>query len=326
MTREGSAKTGLARGGVGMLSGLWDSTGMLLVLVALLIGVSILVPNFFSLVNFKGLALSVATVGLLSCTMLFCLAGGDFDLSVGSVVALTGVLAATVTNQTGSVAVGILSGVLAGGLVGLTNGIVIGWLGINALITTLATMQIVRGLGYIVSDGKAIGVSETAFFALGITDFLGIPTPVWIMVACFLIFGLLLNKTTFGRNTLAIGGSIEAARLAGIAVTRTKITIFALQGLMAGFAGVILAARMTSGQPKTAEGLELQVISACVLGGVSLTGGVGTILGAIVGVLIMGTVQNAMNLLNIPPFYQYVASGTILLAAVLIDRLKSRRL
>jgi L-arabinose transport system permease protein len=145
------------------------------------------------------------------------------------------------------------------------------------------------------------------------------------MVACFVVFGILLNRTIFGRNTLAIGGNAEAARLAGIDVTRTKIIIFTLQGLMAGFAGVILASRMTSGQPATAQGLELQVISACVLGGVSLTGGVGTITGVIVGVLIMGTVQNAMNLLNVPPFYQYVASGSILLAAVLFDRLKRRR-
>ena len=150
-------------------------------------------------------------------------------------------------------------------------------------------------------------------------------TPVWIMAACFLVYGVLLNRTIFGRNTLAIGGNAEAARLAGISVTRIKIIIFALQGLMAGFAGVILAARMTSGQPNTAQGLELQVISACVLGGVSLTGGVGTMTGVIVGVFIMGTVQNSMNLLNIAPFYQYVASGSILLAAVLFDRLRQRK-
>ena len=253
------------------LAGLWESMGMLAIFILLLIGVSIFVPNFFGAVNLRGLALSVATVGIITCTMLFCLAAGDFDLSVGSVVALAGVLAAVVINHTHSVVLGIGAGVLAGGLVGLINGTVIARLGINALITTLATMQIVRGFSYIVSDGKAVGVGES---------------------------------------------------LAGIGVARTKVIIFTLQGMMAGFAGVILASRMTSGQPATAQGLELQVISACVLGGVSLTGGVGTITGVIVGVLIMGTVQNAMNLLNIAPFYQYVASGSILLAAVLFDRLK----
>jgi len=142
---------------------------------------------------------------------------------------------------------------------------------------------------------------------------------------CFVVFGVLLKKTVFGRNALAIGGNKEAAFLAGIPVRLTKIVIFSLQGLMAGLAGVILAARMTSGQPTTAQGLELKVISACVLGGVSLTGGLGSMTGVIMGVLIMGIAENAMNLLNIPPFWQYVASGAILLAAVLLDRLKQRR-
>jgi L-arabinose transport system permease protein len=229
-----------------------------------------------------------------------------------------------VTNQTGSVSLGILAGITAGGVVGLLNGFVIAQLGINALITTLASMQIVRGLAFIVSDGKAVGVQKEGFFNLGIGSMAGIPVPVWVMLACFVIFGVLLNRTVFGRNTLAIGGNAEAARLAGIRVTRSKIIIFSLQGLIAGLAGVILAARMTSGQPNTAQGLELQVISACVLGGVSLTGGVGTMLGVVVGVLIMGVVNNAMNLRNVPPFYQYVASGGILLAAVLLDRIKQR--
>jgi L-arabinose transport system permease protein len=297
---------------------------MLLVFVILFAGVSAFVPNFFSWVNFTGLALSVATVGVIACTMLFCLAAGDFDLSVGSIVAMSGVLAAVVTNATDSVLLGIGSGILAGGIVGFINGFVIAKLGINALITTLATMQIVRGLAFIFSGGIAIGVTNEGFFKLGITSMLDVPTPVWIMVVCFIVYGILLNRTTFGRNTLAIGGNKEAAYLAGIHVTRTKIIIFSLQGLMAAFAGVILASRMTSGQPNTSLGLELNVISACVLGGVSLTGGIGSMGGVIVGVLIMGTVNNAMNLLNIPPFYQYVASGSILLFAVLIDRLKQK--
>jgi L-arabinose transport system permease protein len=318
----------------GVLAALWQNTGMLLVFVALFIFCAVFVPNFLGWVNMKGLTLSVATVGIIACTMLFCLASGDFDLSVGSVVAMSGVIAAVVVNYLSgpagfgpgaAVVLGIGAGVAAGGAVGFFNGAVIAKLGINALITTLATMQIVRGLSYIVADGKAIGVSCEEFFYLGNASAAGVSAPVWIMIGCFAVFGLLLNRTVFGRNALAIGGNAEAARLAGIAVARTKIIIFTLQGLVAGFAGVILASRMTSGQPTTAQGLELQVISACVLGGVSLTGGVGTIMGVIVGVLIMGTVQNAMNLRNIPPFYQYVASGAILLAAVLIDRLKQKR-
>ena len=303
----------------------WDSAGMLLLLVALIAACSIFVPNFRSWNNIIGLSLSVTTVAIVSCTMLFCLAAGDFDLSVGSVLAMAGVLSVVVVNATGSVAIGIIAGVLAGAAVGLANGIVIAQLGVNALIATLATMQIVRGLCFIISKGSAVGVSNVGFYTLGNAVLLQVPAPVWIMIGCFVFFGLLLHKTTFGRNTLAIGGNREAARLAGIAVTRTKIIIFAMQGAMAAFAGVIEASQMTSGQPNSGQGLELRVISACVLGGVSLTGGVGTILAVIVGALIMGVVQNAMDLKNVSTFYQYVASGSILLAAVLLDRLKQRR-
>jgi L-arabinose transport system permease protein len=303
---------------------LWDKAGMLLILIALFLGCSFFVDNFFTWVNMKGLALSVSTIGMVSCTMLFCLASGDFDLSIGSVVACAGVMAAVVINASNSVATGILAGLGLGLIVGLFNGWVVAKLQINALITTLATMQIVRGLGYIISDGKAVGISQESFFGLGNSLPLGIPTPVWITVICFIIFGFLLRSTTYGRNTLAIGGNKEAAYLSGIAVTRIKITIFALQGLMAAMAGIVLASRMTSGQPMSSQGFELEVISACVLGGVSLSGGIGTMAFVIAGVMIMGIVQNAMNLLNVPPFYQYVARGLILLGAVLIDRFKQR--
>ena len=308
-----------------VVKGLWENASILMIFILMFVLLSIFVPFFFTWVNMIGLALSVATVGMIACTMLFCLASGDFDLSIEAVVAFTGVLTAVVINATGSVMVGIIAGLLAAGLAGLANGVIIAKLRINALITTLATMQIMRGLGFIVSKGSAVGIKAPGFFILGSGSFLSVPNPVWITIICFIIFGFLLNKTIYGRNTLAIGGNREAARLAGIHVDRIKIIIFATQGLMAGLAGIVLASRMTSGQPNSSMGLSLDVISACVLGGVSLSGGVGTILGTIVGVLIMGTVQNAMNLLNIPTFYQYVARGAILLLAVLFDQLKRRR-
>lgn len=302
----------------------WETAGMLLVLAVLFLICSLFVDNFLTVVNLRGLALAVATIGMVSCTMMFCLAAGDFDLSVGSVVAFAGVLGATVMNSTGSVTAGILASLGAGAVIGLVNGVFVAKVGINALITTLASMQIVRGLGFIVSDGRAVGVRTDAFFSLGNTAWLGVPVPVWLTAACFVLFGVLLNLTAFGRNTLAIGGNKEAAHLAGVPVIRIKVVIFTLQGLVAAFAGLVLAARMTSGQPNTSQGLELEVISACVLGGVSLSGGVARIGAVVAGVLIMGLVQNAMNLLNIPPFYQYVARGCILLGAVMLDRLKHR--
>ncbi len=152
---------------------------------------------------------------------------------------------------------------------------------------------------------------------------LGISLPIWVTLACFVVFGVLLNQTVYGRNTLAIGGNPEASRLAGINVERTRVWIFLIQGAVTALAGVILASRITSGQPNAAEGFEFNVI-ACVLGGVSLLGGQATISGVVIGVLIMGTVENVMNLLNIDAFYQYLVRGAILLAAVLLDQLKNR--
>jgi L-arabinose transport system permease protein len=308
-----------------ILKNIWENAGMLFVFIFMFIVFSIFVPYFFTFENMTGLALSVSMVGMVSCTMLFCLASGDFDLSVEAVVAASGVICAVVIKETDNIFLGILSGILSGGIVGIVNGTIIAKFKINALITTLATMQIVRGIGFIVSKGSSVGISNDSFSILGTGTILNIPNPIWITLMIFIIFGILLNKTTFGRNTLAIGGNKEAARLAGINVNRIKIAIFTIQGLMSGFAGVVLASRLTSGQPNTSQGFALDCISACVLGGVSLAGGVGTMLGTVVGVLIMGMVRNVLNLLNVQTFYQYIVTGSILLAAVLFDQLKQRK-
>lgn len=304
---------------------LWDSAGMLVLFLLMFGACAVFVPNFSGHRNMQALALQIMPVGIIGCTMLFCLAAGDFDLSVGSVVALSGVVGALVDQHAHSVALSIACGILAGGLVGLFNGVVIAWIGINALIATLATMQIARGLALILCNGQSVPVPDEKFIELGTATIAGIELPIWIMLGCFVFFGFLLHRTVLGRNTLAIGGNREAAKLAGIAVTRTKIIIFTMQGLIAGLAGIIESAQMNLGSPTAGDKLELAVISACVLGGVSLTGGIGTILAVIVGALIMGTVQDAMSLKDVPSFYQYVISGSILLAAVLLDRIKQRQ-
>lgn len=290
----------------------------------LFIVLALTVENFFSGANVVGLLLSVAQIGMVACTMMLCLASRDFDLSVGSTIAFTGVLGAMVMELTGSVGLAIASGLLAGALIGAGNGVLIAYLRVNALIATLATMLMVRGLAFIASKGQAVGIADEGFISLGDTAFLGLPLPIWMTAFCFLVFGVLLNHTVFGRNTLAIGGNPEAARLAGVRVERLRVWIFLLQGVVAALAGLILSARMTSGQPNAATGFELDVISACVLGGVSLQGGKARIFGVVIGVLIMGTVENVMNLLNVDAFYQYLVRGLILLAAVLLDQLKMR--
>ncbi|NYE61522.1 L-arabinose transport system permease protein [Duganella sp. 1224] len=292
-----------------------------LVLFAVL---SATVENFFSVTNVVGLMLSVAQIGMVACTMMLCLASRDFDLSVGSTIAFAGVLGAIVLERSGSVAIAVAAGLGAGALIGALNGVLIAYLRINALIATLATMLMVRGLAFIVSKGQAVGINDDSFIDFGDTRLVGLPLPVLVAGACFIVFGILLNQTVFGRNTLAIGGNPEAARLAGVRVERLRVWIFLLQGVVTAMAGLILASRITSGQPNAAQGFELDVISACVLGGVSLQGGKARIFGVLIGVLIMGTVENVMNLLDVDAFYQYLMRGLILLVAVLLDQLKTR--
>ncbi|MBN3764872.1 L-arabinose ABC transporter permease AraH [Burkholderia sp. Ac-20365] len=297
---------------------------LIVIFVVMFVTMSLTVDHFFSIENMLGLALSISQIGMVACTMMFCLASRDFDLSIGSTVAFAGVLCAMVLNATGNTFIAIIAAVVAGSVIGFVNGAVIAYLRINALITTLATMEIVRGLGFIVSHGQAVGVSSDTFIALGSLSMFGVSLPIWVTLVCFIVFGVMLNSTVYGRNTLAIGGNPEASRLAGINVERTRVYIFLIQGAVTALAGVILASRITSGQPNAAEGFELNVISACVLGGVSLLGGRATISGVVIGVLIMGTVENVMNLMNIDAFYQYLVRGAILLAAVLLDQLKNR--
>jgi L-arabinose transport system permease protein len=301
-----------------------EQSGILFVFLALFVVLALFVPDFLSSGNITGLLLSVTLTGTIAATMMLVLALGEVDLSIASIVAFTGVVASAASNVIG-VPLGVLAGLVAGGVVGTCNGVVISLFGVNSLIATLAAMEIVRGLAYIASGGDAVMILNPDFFGISAASLFGFTTPVWVMFASFIVFGVVLNKTVFGRDVLAIGGNTEAARLAGLPVDRIRIIVFALQGLVAGLAGVLLASRMGLGDPKTSLGLELAVISACVLGGVSLTGGIATISGVVVGVLIMGCVQDAMGLLNVPTFYQYLVRGGILLLAVLFDRWKNGR-
>ncbi len=313
-----------------------DRAGMLLVLAVLIVGCCLGVRNFATSENVMNLLLQVSTVGIVATTMLFCLASGNFDLSVGTLIPAGGVLCALLLRNGHGLAISILAALAFGALVGAVNGVVVARFKINALITTLSTMMMVRGVAFIFADGKSIGISNDAMLDLANLAFpvirsrsgailFQITLPVWTCLFLFAFFGVILRRTVFGRNTLAIGGNEEAARLAGIQVSATKIIIFVMQGIVAALAGVLLAARLGIGDPKTAQGIELSIISACVLGGVSLSGGIGRMSYVVAGVFIMGIVENAMNLLNIDSFYQYVVRGAILLGAVMLDRAKQSR-
>lgn len=304
-----------------------QDSGTLIVLFVLIAIATLNIPEFGRTDNITSLLQSVTSVGLLACTMMFCLGTGDVDLSVGSICALGGTMAAVLVKHQGwSVPQAVGLALVTGAMIGLINGVVVAKLKVNALIATLASMQIVRGVAYLTApNGSSVGISDQSFTRIAKWDFMNLQAPIWYMIIGFVLFGFLLSKTIFGRNMLATGGNQEAARLAGINADSVRIWIFSLQGLVAAFVGIVLASRVSSGQPSGQTGLELRVISACVLGGVSLTGGVASMVGVVSGVLIMGIVENTMSLKNIDTYWQYVVFGTVLLIAVIFDRLKAMR-
>ena len=295
---------------------------LLLFIVIFFIIFSFTVPYFFSRLNFIALALAISQIGMVASTMAFCLASKDFDLSVGSQVAFTGVFSVLIANLTGNIFLTIALTLFMGLLFGILIGLFVTKLKINAFITTLSAMEIIRGFTYIISDGKAVSLTLEQFSSIGTFSFLGITTPIWSMIICLSVMGVILHKTSYGKEAIATGGNMDATWLSGIDTDKVRILNFTMQGIVCAIAGIILSSRLSSGQPNAAIGFEFSVISSCILGGVSLSGGKATILSVILGVILLGIIQNVLNLLNIETFYQYIIRGAILLIAVGFDQYK----
>ena len=262
---------------------------------------------------------------LLACGMTMVIILGGIDLSVGSIIALSGVIAAGgVARYNLPIMIAILLGITIGVLVGMFNGLVISKTTIPAFITTLATLNIIKGFAYVYTGGSPVRVVTKEWQFLGAGYIGPVPTPVIILVIVLIMTGIIMNKTKLGRHIYAVGGNPEAARFSGIKVARVKFLVHAYSGLMAGIAGVILASRMYSGQPTAGDGAEMDAIAAVVVGGTSMAGGSGRIGGTIIGGLIIGVLNNGLNLLNVNSFWQYVVKGTVILLAVFIDFLKNK--
>lgn len=250
------------------------------------------------------------------------LIGNGIDLSVGSVVAAAGVLAVRLANANVPVLVCVLVALLFGAVVGLINGTIIAYTSLPPFIVTLSTQIIVRGVSYILTGGQPTQCTNEAFNRLGTGYLFHIPIPVIIVVVAMLILFFIMNRTVFGRHVYAVGGNREAAKFAGVKVKWVQQRVFIMSGVMAAMAGVLLAARLYSGQPNVGEGFERDAIAASVLGGTSFNGGIGTLGGTVIGVLIIGVLNNGMNLLSIDTYWQYVVKGSVILGAVLIDYFK----
>jgi ribose transport system permease protein len=302
-----------------------DKLGLVIALVILCVVLTYLSPVFLTANNFLNILLSASLVGIIAAATTLVILSGGLDLSVASNVALQGVLAAVLIKSGMSPALAILLTLASGIVTGVINAFFITEIGINPLITTLGTQQVFRGLGYLVSGGSAVYIQNDAFNNIGIKSFFGIPNPVIYLIIIFIIFYIILTKTSFGRNIYVIGGNKEAARLSGINTRAYSYAIYIISGLMAAFGGIVLAARMTSGQPTAANGLDMDAITGVILGGAALSGGVGTMTGTILGVIIMTTFRNGLLLLNVNSFYQYIASGLLLLFAVSFDYIRNMK-
>lgn len=285
--------------------------------------VSFLNPNFFTVDNLLNILRQTSVNAIIAVGMTLVILTAGIDLSVGSVLALCGAFAATLVAMEVPVLIAVPTALLAGATLGAISGIIIAKGKVQAFIATLVTMTLLRGVTMVYTDGRPIstGFTDTAdtFAWFGTGYALGIPVPVWLMVVVFAGAWYLLNHTRFGRYVYAVGGNESATRLSGINVDRVKIGVYAICGLLAALAGIIVTSRLSSAQPTAGMGYELDAIAAVVLGGTSLMGGKGRIMGTLIGALIIGFLNNALNLLDVSSYYQMIAKAVVILLAVLVD-------
>lgn len=298
--------------------------GLLLVILFVGIALSLLTDTFLSVANFTNVARQISINGILAVGVTFVILTAGVDLSLGSVVALSGVACATFAHPGDySVFVPIAVGLLTGAACGLVNGVLVTRGGVAPFIVTLGMMTIARGLALIVSGGRPVADMSNELTALA-GDFLGVPIFVLCFAGVAFAAWFFLRNFRLGRHIYAVGGNENAARAAGVPVEKVKLFAYGLCGLLTGLAGVVLAARITTGQPNAGQAYELDAIAAVVIGGTSLAGGVGTITGTLLGVLLIGVINNGLDLMGVSSYYQAVIKGVIIVGAVWLDRRQAR--
>src|SRR6266567_2091840 len=305
---------------------LWQSLGMALVLIALCIIMALFAPHFFTFRNLINVAQQISINSILAAGMTFVILTGGIDLSVGSGLAVAGVISVWLTTKGVPDAVAVLAGIASGGLCGALNGVLISRFKLSPFIVTLGALTYLRGVAYVTTGAYPLIKSDLGFAFLGEGSIGFLPWPVVIALVVFIVGYIVLRRTVFGRRVYAIGGNEQAARLSGINVDRTLIWVYTISGICAGIGGIILSARLLSGEPTAGDGYELDAIAAVILGGTSFTGGVGTIVGTAIGALIIGVLNNGLVLMNVPFFYQLIIKGAVIIIAVLLDRIRSSRL
>ncbi len=290
--------------------------------------ISVISPRFLTASNLLNVFRQTSINAIIAAGMTLVILTGGIDLSVGSTIAFSGAVAARMLVAGNNVVFTIIVAIAIGAAAGIFNGLIITKGKVQPFIATLATQILLRGATLVFTDGRPIAVageSISKFFkALGPGKIFEIPIPVIIMIVIFAIIYYILNNTRFGRHIYAVGGNEKASRLSGVNTDKIKVLAYTISGVLAAVAGIIMTSRLSSAQPTAGDGYELDAIAAVVLGGTSLTGGQGSVIGTIIGALIIGILNNALNLMDVQSYYQTIAKGLVILAAVLIDRKKSK--
>ncbi|HEX4748107.1 MAG TPA: ABC transporter permease [Bryobacteraceae bacterium] len=294
-------------------------------LIALFIALTIATPHFMSVINLSSVARQTAVINIMALGMTLVIITGGIDLSVGSILGISGLFGCMAIQSGWPIPVAIFAGIVTGLMCGLLNGLMITQLRINPFIVTLGTLEAYRGLALVISKGLPVHGLPDPFSFLGDGNLLGVPFSLWILALCAVMMHLLLENTKLGRYAFAIGSNSNAAYYAGVPIKFHVTAVYAIAGLLTGLAGMIEASRLMTGQPTAGQGYELQAIAAVVIGGGSLQGGEGSVVGTLIGAFIMGLLSNGSDLLGINPYWQQVVIGAVIIIAVGLDEVRKRR-
>ena len=301
-------------------------SGIILVIIVVCIFMNFRSENFLTTNNILNILRQISVYGILACGMAFAMMTGGIDLTVGSIAGVSGAVTALfVTRGTMPLILAMLVSIILGAIIGLITGFVISRTGIPPFIMTLGMQITLRGACYLICEGKPIGNLPDSLTVLGLGDIAGIPVPIFFMLASFIIVGIILAKTSFGRSVYATGGNYQAAFHSGINAKRVVMMAYMISGICAALAGIILTARNASAQPTAGNTFETEAIAACAMGGVSFNGGKGAVVGIFFGALLMGIINNAMNLMYISSYWQQVVKGLIIIASVLYSIYNSKK-
>lgn len=299
--------------------------GIAMVMAAMILILSAVSPTFRTAGNVVSIALQVSINGILALGVVFVITAGGIDLSIGSMLALTSVIIGLVLNATGSILLACIVSVAATTFCGFVNGALIAKFNMFPFVVTLSTQLVIRGLGYVLSGGYSMSLANADFKMIGAGKLAGIPYPVFIWLAVAVMAYLLMHWTKFGRYIYAVGGNINAAEASGVDVFWIRTKSFVISGFCTGVAGIIMTSRISAAQPNIGVGYETDAIAACVIGGTSFAGGIATIPGTMIGIVIIGLIYNGMNLLGISSYWQTITKGLLIIGAVMLDMFTNKR-